>query len=169
MTEILKDQYTHLQSARDIVLNFIETDIKHDLYTPIAEYDNLTIRDLLLHVSYCYFQWLAVFAMQQSVEWLDHAETQTISHIRQLYHKVDETVANFLEDFRYRRDPISNVHNAIGRLSATPVQIFTHTLTHEFHHKGQIMTMCRILGHTPPETDISLFFNQVNSPLFAIS
>ncbi|RZL05047.1 MAG: hypothetical protein EOO89_27250 [Pedobacter sp.] len=35
--------------------------------------------------------------------------------------------------------------------------IFTHVITHEFHHKGQSMTMSRLLGHTPPDTDILRF------------
>jgi len=59
--------------------------------------------------------------------------------------------------------PISNVHNAVGEVTATPLQLFTHVLTHEFHHKGQIMTMCRILGYTPVETDVSLFFYRANN------
>jgi len=33
----------------------------------------------------------------------------------------------------------------------------THVMTHEFHHKGQIMTMGRMLGYTPPDADVIRF------------
>jgi uncharacterized damage-inducible protein DinB len=30
--------------------------------------------------------------------------------------------------------------------------------THEFHHKGQIVLMARVLGYFPPDTDVSNAF-----------
>ena len=36
----------------------------------------------------------------------------------------------------------------------TPLQLFTHTITHEFHHKGQVMSMSRLLGYVPVDADI---------------
>lgn len=33
----------------------------------------------------------------------------------------------------------------------------THVMTHEFHHKGKIMTMGRMLGYTPPDADVIRF------------
>jgi uncharacterized damage-inducible protein DinB len=42
-------------------------------------------------------------------------------------------------------------------METTPLALFTHAISHEFHHKGQIMTMGRILGNIPPDTDIIRF------------
>lgn len=36
----------------------------------------------------------------------------------------------------------------------TPRKLFMHTVTHEYHHKGQIMAMDRQLGYEPPNTDV---------------
>lgn len=36
----------------------------------------------------------------------------------------------------------------------TPRQLLIHSITHEFHHKGQIVAMLRLLNHTPENTDI---------------
>lgn len=36
----------------------------------------------------------------------------------------------------------------------TPRQLLFHTVTHEFHHKGQVMAMMRQLGMEPPNTDV---------------
>jgi uncharacterized damage-inducible protein DinB len=37
----------------------------------------------------------------------------------------------------------------------TPAFVLHHVLTHAFHHKGQIVAMCRVLGHPAPDTDLS--------------
>jgi uncharacterized damage-inducible protein DinB len=39
----------------------------------------------------------------------------------------------------------------------TPALILHHVFTHAFHHKGQIVAMCRILGHPAPDTDLNQF------------
>jgi len=39
----------------------------------------------------------------------------------------------------------------------TPAFVLHHVLTHAFHHKGQIVAMCRVLGHPAPDTDLSRF------------
>lgn len=41
----------------------------------------------------------------------------------------------------------------VGRLRS-PAFILCHIVTHAFHHKGQIVTMFRILGHPAPDTDL---------------
>jgi len=42
-------------------------------------------------------------------------------------------------------------------LVRTPALILHHVFTHAFHHKGQIVAMCRILGHPAPLTDLFQF------------
>jgi uncharacterized damage-inducible protein DinB len=39
----------------------------------------------------------------------------------------------------------------------TPALVLHHVLTHAFHHKGQIVAMCRVLGHPAPDTDLNQF------------
>lgn len=36
----------------------------------------------------------------------------------------------------------------------SPAFILHHVLTHTFHHKGQLVAMCRQLGHPAPDTDL---------------
>ncbi len=35
-----------------------------------------------------------------------------------------------------------------------PAMAAVHMLTHEYHHKGQIVTIARMLGYEPPDTDL---------------
>jgi uncharacterized damage-inducible protein DinB len=39
----------------------------------------------------------------------------------------------------------------------TPALVLHHMLTHAFHHKGQIVAMCRVLGYPAPDTDLNQF------------
>ena len=36
----------------------------------------------------------------------------------------------------------------------SPAFILLHVITHTFHHKGQIVAMLRMLGHSAPDTDL---------------
>ena len=36
----------------------------------------------------------------------------------------------------------------------SPAFTLLHTLTHAYHHKGQIVAMCRLLGSPAPDTDL---------------
>jgi uncharacterized damage-inducible protein DinB len=157
MIEFLEQQYDLAQRTRSIVFDFLAGQAGEDLNTPVPAFDNKTILNLLEHTAYCYHNWLADFAMQKPP--LGDQNNTSLDHIRQLYARVDKTVDLFLVTFQEKMESlITGTHNAMGRLSATPVQVFTHVLTHEFHHKGQIMSMCRLLGHQPPDTDVSNFF-----------
>ena len=36
----------------------------------------------------------------------------------------------------------------------TPAAVLHHVLTHTYHHKGQMVAMCRLLGQPAPDTDL---------------
>lgn len=155
MTETLKKQYALLQRPRGILFNFIETEVGGDWNTPVAAYENKNIQSLMEHTASCYFAWLAYFCMRQPYGSIKDKDFGTFDDLRMLYKKVDETVATFLQSFDGKMEtPITALHWDEEVLTFTPLQLFTHVITHEFHHKGQIVMMSRILGYVPPETDI---------------
>ena len=49
------------------------------------------------------------------------------------------------------------MHSGNADEHATPLQVFTHVFSYEFHHKGQLIFTCRFFGHAPPDTDVSNF------------
>jgi uncharacterized damage-inducible protein DinB len=158
MIQHLQKQYALVQRTRAIVFDFLSGPIAKELNTPVPAFDNKTISDLLEHTAFCYYNWLACFAMQKPP--LADQSDSTLDHIQRLYSRVDDTVTIFLRAFHEKMEgPITGTHDSMGQLSATPLELFTHVLTHEFHHKGQVMVMCRLLGHPPPDTDVSNFFN----------
>jgi uncharacterized damage-inducible protein DinB len=155
MTTILQKQYELLQSSREVVLNFIETQVGASLNTPVAAYGGGTIRYLLVHNANTYLHWLAHFGLKRPFDLINDETFTSIGLIRPLYAQVDETMADFLGIFAGRIEvPLHGELSRNRQVSATPLQLFTHVITHEFHHKGQIMSMCRLLGHVPPDTDV---------------
>ena len=158
MISVLRKQYSLIQNSREVVLNFLENQVGADLNTPVPAYDNSTIRYLLVHNANCYFSWLIRFALQQPVTFANDEDIKAVSQLRELFISVDEAVAAFLANFEAKMElPIDGMLSGNRQATATPLQLFTHVTTHEFHHKGQIMSMCRLLGHTPPDTDIIRF------------
>jgi uncharacterized damage-inducible protein DinB len=158
MITVLQKQYALLQGSREVVLNFIETKVGADLNIPVPAYENSTIRYLLVHTANTYFHWMQRFAMNVPFELLNDQDFNTIGLIRPLFQQVDDTMGVFLLHFAGHMEiPINNTLSRNRQVSATPLALFTHVLTHEFHHKGQVMSMCRMLGHVPPDTDVIRF------------
>lgn len=75
--------------------------------------------------------------------------------VRVQFAEVDELVQRFLYEHDNRwYEPIEQDESWQGYPKApTPLLLFTHTVTHEFHHKGQIVSMARHLGYPPPADD----------------
>lgn len=162
MKSVLENQYALTQKSREVVFNFIETDVAEGLFSPVAAYGNRTIKDLLEHNAQCYIHWLVYFTLSKPVGSMKELDFTTLENIRLQYNRVDNIVADFLQSFDGKMDiPIKRTHTRNGQLSASPFQLFTHVLTHEFHHKGQILSMGRMLGHIPPDTDVSIFFEMM--------
>jgi uncharacterized damage-inducible protein DinB len=158
MITILQKQYALVQGSREVVFNFIDTQVGADLNTPVPAFENQTIRYLLVHIANTYFHWLTSFALKKSFNLLEDQGFVNIDLMRPLFAEVDDTMATFLANFTGKLDiPLNGVISRNRQVSATPLQLFTHVITHEFHHKGQIMSMCRSLGYIPPDTDVIRF------------
>ena len=162
MEELLQKQYALVKGTRQLVLNFIENEVKDDLNTPVPAYDNKTITCLLKHTACCYFYWLGHYTLQQPLDVLENEQPKTLHLLRQHFTRVDDLVAFYLKTFQNKMQiEIDGTFSGNPEERPTPLQIITHVMTHEFHHKGQMMLMCRILGYTPPDTDASRFFNKI--------
>jgi uncharacterized damage-inducible protein DinB len=158
MIPVLQKQYTLLQGSREVVFNFIDTQVGADLNTPVQAFENQTIRYLLVHIANTYFHWLTYFALKKPFNLLNDQDFVNIDLMRPLFAEVDDTMVAFLENFTGKLDiPLNGTLSRNRQVSATPFQLFTHVITHEFHHKGQIMSMCRLLGYIPPDTDVIRF------------
>ena len=160
MSDIIKQQYFLVQKSRTVVLDFVESTMKVDIDTPLILCNHQTIGYLLEHIAACYQSWLTGFVNLPKTDVLTNGNNIGMGAIRQRYEKVDKLVFAFMEKYKQNIElPLILMHDACGEVHTTPQQLLTHVMTHEFHHKGQIMLMSRMLGFIPPDTDVSLFFN----------
>lgn len=122
----------------------------------MAAFANKSMRDLLLHVAETYQFWVGEFGLNQPQRW-DDPKPADILVIRKRFSEVDKLVDAMIQKYgNSLESPIKG--SASGHeVVVTAFKLFSHVTTHEFHHKGQILTMSRLLGYTPIDTDIIRF------------
>ena len=149
-----KNQYLLIQSSRGVLLDYCPTITPEHLLIENSTFGRGSIRNLLVHNAYTYQYWLGAQALQKEIAFPDYDTITGISDIRHLFQDVDALVAEFIAVF-------SNAHlkplTAVLRentFDVTPLELFTHVLSHEFHHKGQVLSLSRHLGYVPVDTDV---------------
>ena len=159
MEKVVALQYEWVKDARAALFTYCEILSPGALVKQLDGFGGGSIRGLLIHVANTYEFWLGRFA-QQSSEAFPKAETvHQVAAIREVYAQVDALVEQFRQRFQGKWElPITGTNLAKDQaITATPLKLFTHVLTHEFHHKGQILSMSRQLGYLPPDTDVIRF------------
>ena len=156
MISVLKQQYEWVHNSRSVLFTYCATLSPEALAQEIPDFGRGSIRNLLVHNAITYQFWIGQFALRQAILFAKASDFDNLETIQDLYAQVDKLVALFLQVFENQLEiPI------IGRnfsrektLEIPPLQLFTHVITHEFHHKGQILSMSRHLGYPPPDTDV---------------
>lgn len=157
-TEYLAQQYQLVTGSRNVVMEFCEK-LDDKMFVKLKSFNNKSISDLLVHITHVYTFWLGKFSLKKDVVFADPDKINNLKALHQLYENVDELVADYL---KYTREtPVTEISGEAGTpakiVTRSPFEIFTHVITHEFHHKGQILIMGRQLGLAPPDTDIIRF------------
>jgi len=156
--EILLNQYELVKSSRKVVFNFCR-EFKHSDYTKeIDGFGRGSICTTQTHIANTYIFWVANSVMNKSLSYHDYKPVE-LNAVMEVFYGVNQFMEEFIN--LYINDIFSrktiNIKDGNNKISATLLQIFTHVITHEFHHKGQIMSMGRLLGYVPPDADIIRF------------
>lgn len=156
---ILQRQYDLIKSSRQVVFQFCEKFSHIDYTKEITGIGRGSVRNLQVHIANTYIFWLANFAMKQSHSFPPYESFKDLKSVLKIYEIADKVVYQFLEQYNNNWEMIiSGADSSFKKnISATAIELFTHVITHEFHHKGQIMSMGRMLGHTPPDADVIRF------------
>lgn len=158
MNSIAFYQYQLTRSSRLELLNYCKSISIENFLKSLSSFNNASIRQLLVHSANCYRFWLADNAMLTPMPSFRNESYPDLASIYILYEKVDLIMDNFLKHFKDTDQALDvNIARLNKTIHTTPLTIFTHVITHEFHHKGQILSMSRQLGYTPVDTDIIRF------------
>jgi len=155
-----KLEYEWVKQTRQILLDQCR-ELNEDDFTKEFAFGFQSIRDSLVHVAGCYHAWLGSFVLSETSSPLLSKEvmkTFKVDEVQNYFQQADVYVEKVFEKFANKFDEIieKELSWRAGSVAVrkTPHQLLVHSITHEFHHKGQIVTMLRLLGHVPKNTDI---------------
>ncbi len=161
MSELLKTQYGFIRRTREVLFAYLEELPRDKLHSAVPGFGRSSIIRTHIHVADCYRYWLGSFAFGQKRADFSFATEEEIGQadVRKVCDRfglADEAVERFLD--KYASSMLESIANEVKwqaePWSTTPLWLLTHTETHEFHHKGQIVAMTRLLGYEPPNTDL---------------
>jgi uncharacterized damage-inducible protein DinB len=144
-------QYNLIKSARAVLLTYCESlTPEHFVATTPGFGHDGSIRNLLVHNANTYHYWIGFHCFGRAVQYPPYEAFTTVEDCRRYLMDMDELVAEFIKKFAavYSTDITSS------KTTTSPLAVFTHVTTHEFHHKGQILSMSRHMGYIPVDTDI---------------
>jgi uncharacterized damage-inducible protein DinB len=117
-----------------------------------------TVREQLIHLLNCEGFWIHLLQGSPYVN-RKPEERAAVADARVLQREVMQHTHAYLATMT---DQVLNANRALrfpdgDEAVRTPALVLHHVVTHAFHHKGQIVAMCRLLGHPAPDTDLNQF------------
>lgn len=158
MNDLLKKQYQLIMEAREVVFQYLGKDVAGDLTTELPEFNNKSIAYMMTHIANTYVAWAGNFALSAKLDFYEITDGSNVDQLREIFNTVNQLMEQFI--LHFSENPYSEVKGYKWPdkfIETDAYSIFTHVITHEFHHKGQSMTMSRLLGYSPPDTDILRF------------
>jgi uncharacterized damage-inducible protein DinB len=154
MEQLLNHQYELVKHSRKILLDYCSKIKSDDLINDVEGFGRGSIRNLLVHIMNTYQYWLGSFGLKKNDPFLEAEKIMTVDEIKNKFEKTNLLVSEFLQKFSDNLNVKINGEIRGKEKSLTPLELFTHVITHEYHHKGQILSMSRHLGYTPVDTDV---------------
>ena len=156
---ILIHQYDLIKQRRETLFAYCESFAPPHFVHKHENFGSRSISFLLVHTAKTYNFWLGHFPKVSHASLPETEEYGTVGEVRGIYQTIDALTEAFLTRFDPKlEEPITNkISSRNIDVAITPLQLFTHVITHEYHHKGQILSMSRQLGYKPIDTDIIRF------------
>ncbi|MGO0062665.1 DinB family protein [Brevibacillus fluminis] len=153
-------EYEWVKQTRRTLLDFCSEIKPEDFTRRIDGFGDLCMRDMLMHMADCYHAWLGSYLLlrtKKPITAKDALAQIGPEEIRERFAQADAYVKDVLTEFAGQMEvPLTRdiPWRVAQTLTLTPGKLLMHTVTHEYHHKGQIMSMARFMGYTPPNTDV---------------
>jgi uncharacterized damage-inducible protein DinB len=148
-------QYDLVLQSRQVLFDYCRTIAKNDLRNENSSFGRGgSIRNLLVHTANTYQFWIMKNALEREVDFTPYDAKNTVDEIESLFGEINEAVHAFIK--AYEKAMFKSISVTINGSSGfkTPFELFTHVITHEYHHKGQILSLSRHLGYIPVDTDV---------------
>jgi uncharacterized damage-inducible protein DinB len=148
--------WTH--QSISLLLDHLATLPAADYTQDVAGFGYPNLRAQVVHLLGCEARWVHRLRDVPSGDW-DPARWPTVADARMLEREVTGQTLDYLSGLTEQQlnTPTTLRFPDGDTATRTPALVLHHVFTHAFHHKGQIVAMCRILGHPAPDTDLNNF------------
>jgi uncharacterized damage-inducible protein DinB len=148
--------WTH--ASLSLVLDHLATMPTEDYGRELPGFGYPSLHAQMIHLLGCEARWVRRLQVQPIGDW-DPARWPSISDARALQREVTTQTLAYLSGLTNQQlNADTMLHFSDGDTAVrTPALVLHHVLTHAFHHKGQIVAICRLLGHPAPDTDLNQF------------
>lgn len=152
---LMNKQYEFIKEARTVLLEYCKTIPPEEF---IIEHGTFgrggSIRNLLVHIANTYQFWIGNKALKKDISFTAYDSIENIDQVRHVFEEVDLLLREFIHMAEAPENQwiTYEINGLIAEVE--PLKLFTHVITHEFHHKGQILSIGRLMGHIPVDTDI---------------
>ncbi len=151
----MREQYELVQESRKVLFEYCKTVSSIDFLNENSSFGRGgSMRNLLTHIANTYEFWIGKYGLNKDISFTSYNSIQNINDVIELFKKVDAAISEFIELIEMPEKKQINFDINGTKNSTTPFKLFTHVVTHEFHHKGQVLSISRHLGYTPIDTDI---------------
>ena len=145
-------------ASLNLLLDHLSTIPTSDYVKEVPSFGFSTLRKQVIHIFNCEGFWIHTL---QGLQYFDRnpAECPAVSDARLMQQEISRQTRAYLSNLTNQQlNTDTKLHFSDGDIDVrTPALIVHHVLTHAFHHKGQIVAMCRELGHPAPDTDLNQF------------
>ncbi|GAF66983.1 hypothetical protein BTS2_3890 [Bacillus sp. TS-2] len=157
---MFQKEYHRVQQTRETLLNYCQK-LNDEEFSQSNGFGFQSVRDTFIHISDCYYAWLGSFILSKTVTPITpkgKCNQFTLEMIQARFNEVDHFVEEVFTQYGNNLDvtiekPIP-WRKTKESISMSVSKLLMHSITHEFHHKGQIVAMIRQMGYEPPNTDI---------------
>jgi uncharacterized damage-inducible protein DinB len=158
-TPVMKDnwtlQYELVRGSRAVLLDYCDTlQAVHFTGETTGFGRGGSIRNLLVHNGDVYGYWIGEHALGRAMQYPEFTAISSVQACRDYYAGVDSLMEEFFNRFADRPMAMLSSTRNDKVTTTTALEVFMHVITHEFHHKGQMLSISRQLGYTPVDTDI---------------
>ncbi|HQU74759.1 MAG TPA: DinB family protein [Calditrichia bacterium] len=152
--DLLRVQYDLARDSRGELLKFCGRLALEEFVLENSAFGRGSVRNLLTHIGNTYLYWIGEVCLGRDMTYAEYNSIPDLMGILRHFDLVDRVMGSFLAESGDLglREATFQLNGSPGKASF--LKIFTHTLSHEFHHKGQILSLCRHLGYIPVDTDI---------------
>jgi uncharacterized damage-inducible protein DinB len=149
-----KHQYEFIKSSRRVLLEYCKTLSDQHFLIENSTFGRGSIRNLLVHIGNTYEFWIGRESLKKSIKFTEYNSVKDVMEAEDFFTGIDSLLEEFINVYyeKYMIDIEIEIQGKV--ILASPLKLFTHVITHEFHHKGQILSLSRHLGYVPVDTDV---------------